>query len=135
MQRTLQYVLQISLCNNPPTHKRRKAMPTGVKLKNYPLIESKNKEEVQRAKSNIKWYARWKKGLTPNSPYKKSKRKKQTTNGMKSKIKKAGLDIGEAKKICRKEINQARDLYKALTDQYKDLVALEKLMKETIRRR
>lgn len=121
-------------------------MPTGTKIKNYPLIKSKNLKEVRRAKSNIKWYARYKKGLTPKSPHRKPKKQKSTTKLLrsssrviKSKIKKAELDITQAKKACRKELVLARvayeSLFSTLTAQYKDLVALEKHMKEVTGRR
>lgn len=116
-------------------------MPTGTKIKNYPLIKSKNLKEVRRAKSNIKWYARYKKGLTPKSPHRKPTTKllRSSSRVIKSKIKKAELDITQAKKACRKELVLARvayeSLFSTLTAQYKDLVALEKHMKEVTGRR
>lgn len=108
-------------------------MPTGVKIKSYPLKESKDPKERKRAKQNKEWYERYKAGLTPTSPFKK--KRKYKTNPITLNMKNIGMDITKAKKQCRAEINEARAKYKSLTDKYKDLVALEKLMKEVTKRR
>ena len=113
-------------------------MPTGIKPKNIPLKDSKDPAKRRRAENNRQSYKRWRqRNGFKTSNVQKATRKYTRANetGVHLKIKNAGLNIAQAKRECRKEINKAKTKYKKFTDQFKDIVTLEKLMREVTKGR
>lgn len=128
-------------------------MPRGIrKDQTRQLKNSKDPKKVARAKANRKWYEQYRrdniaKGLTASGsvipdmfPKAKRVKKERRKSGLPeylyhNQIDKIGLDIGKAKKACREQINICKEAYQNHIDKYKELVALEKLMKEVTKRR
>ena len=129
-------------------------MPTGIRKRPYKLSKGNAKERKKAAQDRAN-YIRWKegksvprvfnngrptvarsKGTQPrgagNQPRHGDAKMKRHTVTLNMPV--IGTDIAKAKKCVRAEINLVNASLKTLRNKYKELVALERLMKDVTRR-
>tara|TARA_R100001244_G_C5129502_1_gene125452 strand:+ start:417 stop:779 length:363 start_codon:yes stop_codon:yes gene_type:complete len=119
-------------------------MPTGIRKRNYEL-KNGNAKEKARAKTNREGYDRFLAGkviprifhngrtTSPRSAPAKTSKKMKAYSLFNTQIPAIGTDITKTKKVVRLQINAMNASLKTLRNKYKELVALEKLMKDITR--